>query len=227
MMTVLEIDLHKKLGGIQLCQKFELGNEILILFGPSGSGKTTFLDCIAGLKSPDRGEIKLNDQYLFSDQRGINLPAFKRKIAYVFQNYALFPHLTVEENVMYSLMGDRQAEKSRFSIKKVLDLCQINHLQERLPEQLSGGEKQRVALARALMSEPDLLLLDEPLSSLDQELSLRLQEEIRLIQQEWMIPFIYVTHNQQEVEYLGDKLLYINRAWTDLCDCHDYKVAQT
>lgn len=110
-MAVLEINLHKKLGGIQLCQKFELENEILILFGPSGSGKTTFLDCIAGLKSPDRGEIKLNGQYLFSKQKGINLPAFKRKIAYVFQNYALFPTLQLRKMLCTVLWGIARERK--------------------------------------------------------------------------------------------------------------------
>lgn len=213
-MPLLEVSLEKKINYFTLCEKFMLDDEILILFGPSGAGKTTILDCIAGLRQPDSGKISLNNVELFSSEEGVNIPTFKRRVGYVFQEYALFPHLTVKENVAYSLPGNNNGGKARYSLKEVMDICRISHLQESYSRYLSGGEKQRTALARALMSEPDLLLLDEPLSSLDQELSKHLQREIKEIQQIWKIPFIYVTHNDREAEFLGDKILNIGNPFS-------------
>ncbi|MGM0471107.1 MAG: ATP-binding cassette domain-containing protein [Bacillota bacterium] len=206
----LEVKITKKLEYFTLEQQFIVDDEIIILFGPSGAGKSTILNCIAGLQQPDKGEIKLNDKLLFSTTEQIELPPFKRNIGYIFQEYALFPHLTVKENVRYSLDSNcKSGQNYRFSIKEVLDMCRITHLQARYPQQLSGGERQRVALARALMSEPEVLLLDEPLSALDYDLRSHLQEEIRDLQQTWEIPFIYVTHNPKEAEFLGDRILEI------------------
>lgn len=210
-MPFLEVSLEKKIAQFTICEEFVIDDGILILFGPSGVGKTTILDCLAGLRSPDRGRIRLNDVDLFSSKKQINIPTFQRRVGYVFQEYALFPHLSVKKNVTYSLGGNKKNIGAQFDVKDIMEMCHISHLQDCHPERLSGGEKQRVALARALMSEPDLLLLDEPLSSLDQELSNSLQEEIRKIQQLWEIPFVYVTHNQQQADFLGDRILYIEK----------------
>lgn len=213
-MPLLEVSLEKKTNNFTIAEEFMLDDEILILFGPSGAGKTTILDCIAGLREPDKGKISLNNVELFSSKDGVNIPTFKRRVGYVFQEYALFPHLTVKENVAYSLPESNNGRKARYNLKDVMDICRISHLQESYSAYLSGGEKQRTALARALMSEPDLLLLDEPLSSLDQELSKHLQREIKEVQQIWKIPFIYVTHNYREAEFLGDKILNIGNPFS-------------
>jgi molybdate transport system ATP-binding protein len=208
-MAILEVDFKKKMETFVIEQNFKLDNEILILFGPSGAGKTTTLDCIAGLQKPDEGKIKLNGRYLFSKEEKINLPPFKRRVAYLFQEYALFPHLTVKENVFYSLNA-RQREEKKDKFEDLMSICQIKELQMRYPEQLSGGEKQRVALVRSLMSNPDLLLLDEPFSSLDEELRSNLQIRLKEIQDNWGIPFVFITHNREETEFMGDKVLKIN-----------------
>lgn len=214
---MLKVSLNKELEYFKLRQKFSMENEILIIFGPSGAGKTTILDCISGLRSPDQGEIKLNNRYLFSTEEGINLPPFERRVGYIFQEYALFPHLDVKENVQYSLNNS-----CIYEVEEVLNMCRITHLESRYPQQLSGGEQQRVALARALMSEPELLLLDEPLSALDYELRRHLQREIKELQKKWEIPFLYVTHNHEEAQFLGDRILYLNRDREQIKEANQY-----
>jgi molybdate transport system ATP-binding protein len=204
---VLKVDINKKIKNITISKTFELNNEILIFYGASGSGKTTILNCIAGLKNPDSGIIKLKDKTYFSSKTKINVPPFKRKIGYIFQDYALFPHLNVLDNIKYS---KKNINIEDTKLNKIINKCHVEHLTNRYPNTLSGGEKQRVALARALMIEPDLLLLDEPLSSVDNEMKIMLMREIKMIQKEWQIPFIYVTHSKNEARFLGNKLLSFN-----------------
>lgn len=214
----LEVNISKTVGDIKLSKKFSLEEEIMIFYGPSGSGKTTILNCISGLNTPDKGEIKLNGRTIYSSKEKIDIPPFKRKIGYIFQDYALFPHLNVYENILYSKKDDN---KDKNKIDKIMDKCHIRDLQNRYPSKLSGGEKQRVALARALMIEPELLLLDEPLSSIDSELKKKLMSEIKIIQREWKIPFIYVTHSKSEFEFLGDRFISFNP--TEEVDFNEYK----
>jgi len=214
----LEIDISKTVGDIKLSKKFKLEEEIMIFYGPSGSGKTTILNCISGLNTPDEGEIKLNGKTIYSAKRRINIPPFKRKIGYIFQDYALFPHLNVYENILYSKKDD---DLDKDKIDKIMDKCHIRDLKSRYPSKLSGGEKQRVALARALMIEPELLLLDEPLSSIDNELKNKLMNEIKLVQREWKIPFIYVTHSKREFKFLGDRFISFNS--TEEVNLNEYK----
>lgn len=214
----LEVNITKKVGDVKLSKKFNLEEEIMIFYGPSGSGKTTILNCISGLNTPDKGEIKLNGRTIYSSKEKIDIPPFKRKIGYIFQDYALFPHLNVYENILYSKKDDN-LDKTK--IDKIMDKCHIRDLQNRYPSKLSGGEKQRVALARALMIEPELLLLDEPLSSIDSELKKKLMSEIKIIQREWKIPFIYVTHSKSEFEFLGDRFISFNP--TEEVDFNEYK----
>jgi len=187
-----------------------VGNEILALVGPSGAGKTTILKCIAGLKIPSQGSIRLNDRLIFSSAEQVNLPARERRIGYVFQEYALFPHMTVRKNAAYGLSGEKK-KRSQLKVDEILETLGILHLKDRFPRHISGGEKQRVALARALMAEPEIMLLDEPLSALDQETRGSLQQELKKIQKQWQIPFIMVTHDLTEAEILGDRIMRIDK----------------
>lgn len=208
---MLKVEILKKHPGFTVDVSFEFDRGILVLFGPSGSGKTTVLNCIAGLQQPDAGRISLGDRAFFSSGKGLNIPARSRRIGYVFQDYALFPHLTVKDNVMYGI--PRHCKKGmgyRIGTLDVLDMLRVAHLQDRYPCQLSGGEKQRIALARALMVEPDLLLLDEPLSALDHVNRRNLQVELKQLQQVWKIPFVLVTHSRREMQKLADEILFLD-----------------
>ncbi|AET66103.1 ABC-type spermidine/putrescine transport system, ATPase component [Desulfosporosinus orientis DSM 765] len=202
---------RKNLPTFELEADISLRNGILALVGPSGAGKTTILQCIAGLQVPSWGEIKIRDKAVFSSDEGINVPIRNRRIGYVFQDYALFPHMTVEKNVMYGKPKKESIPNKVLTVTYVLEMLKIEHLRHRYPNQISGGEKQRVALARALMTEPEVLLLDEPLSALDQDTRSNLQQELLKLQAQWQIPFILVTHDPQEAAMLGDQIIKLDR----------------
>lgn len=207
---MLKVVIHKKLPVMTIEVDFSVTEGIMAIFGPSGSGKTTILNCIAGLQQPDSGLISLNGRTFYSSGQQISIPARKRKIGYVFQDYALFPHLTVKANAMYGIpSGCKTGKGYRMTVLDVLEMLKIVHLQERYPAQLSGGEKQRVALARALMAEPELLLLDEPLSALDHTTRAALQGDLLELQRIWQIPFVLVTHSRRELSILADQVLYL------------------
>lgn len=209
---MLRAAIHKKLPGITIEVDFRVTEGIMVIFGPSGSGKTTILNCIAGLRQPDRGEISLNGRTFYSSGRGIAVPARSRRIGYVFQDYALFPHMTVKANAMYGIpSGCKRGKGYRMTVLDVMEMLKIVHLQDRFPAQLSGGEKQRVALARALMAEPELLLLDEPLSALDHATRAALQGELLELQRTWQIPFVLVTHSRREMSILADQVLFLEK----------------
>jgi molybdate transport system ATP-binding protein len=208
---MLRANIVKKLPGITIEVDFDFDRGILVIFGPSGSGKTTILSCIAGLRQPDEGHISLDDKVFYSSAGHISIPARSRRIGYVFQDYALFPHLTVKDNIMYGIPSRcKKGKNYRVGTLDVLEMLKITHLQNRYPAQLSGGEKQRTALARALMVEPDLLLLDEPLSALDHGNRRALQGELRELQRIWRIPFVLVTHSRKEMHALADEIIFLD-----------------
>jgi molybdate transport system ATP-binding protein len=177
-----------------------------VLFGPSGAGKSTLLDCIAGLQQPDSGEIRLEERYFFDATRNLWLPPQGRKLAYVFQSLALFPHLSVEQNIRYGLNHLALSEQSK-RVKDIAKNFRIENLLSRRPAQLSGGEKQRVALARALVTRPSVLLLDEPLTGLDSALRRSILEDLRAWNEASRIPILYVTHNREEVDAIGERVV--------------------
>ena len=182
---------------------------INILFGPSGAGKTTILRAVAGLLTPDEGRIAHGARVFFDAAANVNLPAQARRVGYVFQDSALFPHLTAAQNVAYGVrLPDARAR--RISVQTLLAQFHIEHAAARYPRELSGGEQQRVALARALAARPDVLLLDEPLSAVDTKMRARLLEEIDAAQQRAGIPFLYVTHNHAEAVRLGAHLILLH-----------------
>ncbi|MDK2892656.1 ABC transporter ATP-binding protein [Methanohalophilus sp.] len=188
---------------------FEVGDEMVVLFGRSGSGKTTTLRCIAGLETPDSGHINVNGQIYYDSKSGTNLQPQYRRPGYVFQNYALFPHMDVKQNIIYGLRGwDKKKKEER--LYEMLRLLHIEGLDDRYPSQLSGGQKQRVALARALAPKPDVLLLDEPFSALDMVVRMRLRERIKIIQKELGIPVIFITHSPDEAFSLADRIVVLH-----------------
>jgi molybdate transport system ATP-binding protein len=177
-----------------------------VLFGPSGAGKSTLLDCIAGLQQPDSGKIRLEKIIYFDAARNLSLPPQQRELAYVFQSLALFPHLCVEQNIRYGLAkfaGSEQAER----VQSIANAFRIQNLLPRRPAELSGGEKQRVALARALVTSPRVLLLDEPLTGLDSALRRSILEDLRAWNDANRIPILYVTHNREEVDAIGERVV--------------------
>jgi molybdate transport system ATP-binding protein len=184
----------------------EVSHGITILFGPSGAGKSTLLDCIAGLTRPDEGRIAVGGDVLFDSSRKIYREAQNRRIAYVFQTLALFPHLTTEENVAYGL-SSLQPEKRRERVEEILTAFRVEKLRKQKPGAISGGEKQRVALARSLVTEPGVLLLDEPLTGLDAELKAAIVDDLRAWNAAKRIPILYVTHTREEVDALGERVL--------------------
>jgi molybdate transport system ATP-binding protein len=203
------VQLRKRLGkDFELNLAISLPPGITILFGPSGAGKTTLLDCIAGLARPDAGRIAIAENTLFDCALGINVPPQRRRVGYVFQDLALFPHLSVENNVEYGLSSLDSQERKRRSAA-ILESFRIPHLRSRRPGQISGGERQRVALARALVIDPGILLLDEPLAALDAATKSKIVEDLRAWNQEHRIPVVYVTHSRDEVFALGERVVVL------------------
>jgi len=180
-----------------------------VLFGPSGSGKSTLLDCIAGLQLPDSGEIRLGEEIFFDAAQRINIPPQRRELAYVFQSLALFPHLSVDQNIRYGLAKVAAAEQRR-RVEESVAAFHIETLLQRRPGELSGGEKQRVALARALVTQPRILLLDEPLTGLDAVLRRSILEDLHAWSANRPIPILYVTHNREEVDAIGEHVLTLS-----------------
>ncbi len=207
---MLKAHFNKQLPTFELDVDICLTNGILALVGPSGAGKTTILQCIAGLQTPSWGEINIHGQTVFSSEHHEDVPIRNRRIGYVFQDYALFPHMTVEKNVLYGKPKKGSIPNKALTDANVLELLKIEHLRNRYPNQISGGEKQRVALARALMTEPEIMLLDEPLSALDQDTRSSVQQELLKLQVQWQIPFIVVTHDVKEAEFLGDQIIKLD-----------------
>jgi ABC-type Fe3+/spermidine/putrescine transport system ATPase subunit len=183
------------------------GGEFIVLLGPSGCGKTTLLRCIAGLERPTSGTIAVDDRVVFSSADGIDVPPDKRALGMVFQSYALWPHMTVGDNVAYPLKRRGLRKNAREAVLEALSTVDCRHLVDRYPNEVSGGQQQRVSLARALVGSPAVLLFDEPLSNLDAGLRDRMRSEIKLLQSRAGCTSVYVTHDQREALALADRLV--------------------
>ena len=188
---------------------FCMQTKVLGIVGASGSGKSTILKNIVGLLSPSHGHICLNHKVLFEKKECISVPMHQRKIALVFQQALLFPHLNVGQNLNYALEWAKQ-RSTRFSVDEIVDLLELKTLLHRKAHQLSGGEAQRVSIGRALLSSPQLILLDEPLTGLDQRLRQQILEFLKIIKEQIGIPMIYVTHHLEEIEFLQGEMLEID-----------------
>ena len=205
---MVNVDIYKKLYYFNIDVKFEVNEEVVVIQGESGSGKTTILDCIAGIKAPDGGKICISGNEVYSLAACVNVPIKDRGIGYVFQNYALFPHMTVRENIRFGLECRKVSDLSYSD--HIMEVMKISHLKDRYPSQLSGGEKQRVALSRALAVKPQLLLLDEPFSALDAKTRTLVYNEFLEFKSMWKIDMILITHNDTEAQLLGDRVLRIS-----------------
>jgi molybdate transport system ATP-binding protein len=211
---LIEVDVEKTLGSrggrFTLKASFSSEEELVALFGPSGSGKTLTLQSIAGLCTPDSGRIALNGHVLYDSQRQVNVPARHRGIGYLFQDYALFPHLTVFDNIGFGLKRNwqwRLSGEDKRRVEQHMEMFEISLLARNLPSALSGGQKQRVALARALIRKPDCLLLDEPFSALDTLLRKKLRKELARVQYAFKIPVIMVTHDPADINAFAETLV--------------------
>jgi molybdate transport system ATP-binding protein len=190
--------------------RFSIAPGITMVFGASGSGKTTLLKCLAGLHRPDAGTITVDDRVMFDAGRGIDVPVRRRGLGFVFQHLALFPHMTVEQNLHYGLSSLDQAARRARTVS-IAESFRIAHLLSRRPSEISGGERQRTALARSLVTDPRFLLLDEPLSALDHATQSRIIEDLRAWNAARDIPILYVTHSHREVFALGEHVLVLER----------------
>lgn len=208
--NIVDIDIHKKMitadGPLDLVVRTKiLHGELVALFGESGAGKTTLLRILAGLTTPDKGRIKFGNTIWFDSEKKINLLPQKRNISLMFQDYALFPNMTIEKNIQYA-----QPEFNLLEVTELLDMFGLFELRKRKPAGLSGGQKQRVALARAMARKPQLLLLDEPLSALNTEMRIKLQNEISKVNSLWGITTIIVSHDLNEVFKLASQVIHLD-----------------
>ncbi len=197
---------RKAFNGFTLDASWEINNELAVIFGYSGAGKSMTLQMIAGLLAPDNGKIVLGETTLFDSGDDVNISPQKRSIGYVFQDLALFPHMTVAENICYGAHAVEKDEQVR-RCGELLRMFRITDLEARLPSQISGGQKQRVALARALIRRPKALLLDEPFSALDMPIRLEMQAMLKQIQQTFNIPVLLITHDADEALALADRMI--------------------
>ncbi|MBX9592535.1 MAG: molybdenum ABC transporter ATP-binding protein [Hyphomonadaceae bacterium] len=204
----LVIDIKHRLGSFLLDARFETGSGLVTLFGRSGSGKTSIINTIAGLIRPDKGRVTINGTVLVDTARGIFLPRHRRRIGYVFQEGRLFPHLTVRQNLLYGRWFAQPA--ARDDLDRVVDLLGIGSMLERRPGRLSGGEKQRVAIGRALLANPRLLLMDEPLASLDEARKAEILPYIERLRDQIRVPIVYVSHSIVEVTRLASTLVLLS-----------------
>jgi molybdate transport system ATP-binding protein len=209
----LEVRIRKSFlnreGSFHLNVHFRALAGFTILFGASGAGKTTLLDCIAGLTDPDDGRILVGGEDLYDSEFKMNVPAWKRRIGYVLQDLELFPHMTAEQNVAYGLRQLDAAERQARS-REMLASFRIDHLRDRRPAQISGGERQRVALARTLVTEPRALMLDEPLAALDRPTKSQILADLRQWNHHYRVPILFVTHSREEVFALGQEVIALD-----------------
>lgn len=211
---MLEVSIKKKFGDFTLESSFQAGNEILGILGPSGSGKSLTLRCIAGLQTPDEGRIAINETALFDFKNNINIAPGRRNIGFVFQDYALFPHLSVVKNIGFGLKHFDPKTKDRL-VSELVEKIHLKGYENHYPAQLSGGQQQRVALARTLITKPKLLLLDEPFSALDNHIkSLLEQELIQIIKNSFTGTVLLVTHNVEEAYRLCNRILVFSKGET-------------
>ncbi len=205
----LRVDVERKLGEFSLRASFATDVGVTALFGPSGSGKSSVVNVIAGLLKPDRGEVEVEGRVLFDGERGIDVPTARRRIGYVFQDGRLFPHFSVRRNLQYGRFINRASE-GPIQFDQVVGLLGLAQLLERRPAALSGGEKQRVAIGRALLANSQVLLMDEPLASLDELRKGEILQYIERLRDEIRIPIVYVSHTIEEVMRLADTVVLMS-----------------
>ena len=206
---MLSVDAEKRLGDFSMTVHFEAKSGITALFGPSGAGKTTLVNMIAGLVAPDRGRIVLEDIVLFDSTAGVNVPAHRRRIGYVFQEGRLFPHMTVARNLDYGRRMSGLAVDAA-EADRVIDMLNIRPLLGRRPGKLSGGERQRIAVGRALLMRPRLLMLDEPLASLDARRKSEILPYLERLRDEARVPMVYVSHNPTEIRRIATSVVWLD-----------------
>jgi molybdate transport system ATP-binding protein len=206
---MLEVEVEKKLGEFEIKAAFQAPRGVTALFGPSGAGKTSLVNMIAGLLKPDKGRIVFGEEMLFDSGRNICLPPERRGVGCVFQDGRLFPHLSVKSNLLYG-MRLVPLQRRHLRLDEVVELMGISHLLQRRPATLSGGEKQRVAIGRALLTSPRILLMDEPLASLDRARKSEVLPFLARLPIELDLPIIYVSHSTSEVDFLADRIVEIN-----------------
>ena len=207
----LIVDIHKSLGDFQLDAAFEADAGVTCLLGASGCGKSYTLKCIAGIEKPDRGHIELDGVVLFDSEKKINLPPQQRHVGYLFQNYALFPNMTVRQNILCGLHGERDRAKREQKLREILRMMRLEGLEKHKPAQLSGGQQQRAALARILVSEPKLLMLDEPFSALDAHLRDSLKVELRDMLHDFGRAVLMVTHDRSEAYNMSSRIALMDQ----------------